>query len=262
MEEESEYGCWMWRKRKQYCLSSINFNVASPPTTRPTPIFNSFYDHPHHHHHQDHVASSSSSWEEQAFAADHQQGHVNNGVGCIWPPPSYSCNFCNREFKSAQALGGHMNVHRRDRARLKQPPNPIIHNHNNIIIHQRVLEEESESKGKGTTFFDAANSPNSSLHDLVASPASASTKDNDEYFGEDLILDLHLRVGHHKRRRLMMSTTTDHQASSTPIFFTKSTISVDNMIKQPQMFEFVNPNSIIEELDLELRLGHSTPKSQ
>ncbi|URD91198.1 transcriptional regulator RABBIT EARS [Musa troglodytarum] len=37
-----------------------------------------------------------------------------------WPPRSYSCNFCRREFRSAQALGGHMNVHRRDRARLKQ----------------------------------------------------------------------------------------------------------------------------------------------
>ncbi|KAL1804015.1 hypothetical protein DCAR_0935704 [Daucus carota subsp. sativus] len=35
-----------------------------------------------------------------------------------WPPRSYTCSFCKREFRSAQALGGHMNVHRRDRARL------------------------------------------------------------------------------------------------------------------------------------------------
>lgn len=40
-----------------------------------------------------------------------------------WPPRSYSCSFCNREFRSAQALGGHMNVHRRDRAKLKQSNN-------------------------------------------------------------------------------------------------------------------------------------------
>ncbi|VFQ90939.1 unnamed protein product [Cuscuta campestris] len=39
--------------------------------------------------------------------------------GCVWPPRSYSCSFCAREFMSAQALGGHMNVHRRERARLK-----------------------------------------------------------------------------------------------------------------------------------------------
>ncbi|CAM0957232.1 unnamed protein product [Alopecurus aequalis] len=55
------------------------------------------------------------SWEERAFAED----SARNLGGCIWPPRSYSCSFCGREFRSAQALGGHMNVHRRDRARLK-----------------------------------------------------------------------------------------------------------------------------------------------
>ncbi|KAG8663018.1 hypothetical protein MANES_01G169000v8 [Manihot esculenta] len=40
----------------------------------------------------------------------------------VWPPRFYFCNFCGREFRSAQALGGHMNVHRRDRASLKQSP--------------------------------------------------------------------------------------------------------------------------------------------
>lgn len=39
----------------------------------------------------------------------------------MWPPRCYSCSFCKKMFKSAQALGGHMNVHRRDRARLNQP---------------------------------------------------------------------------------------------------------------------------------------------
>ncbi|KAL5991768.1 hypothetical protein ACLOJK_012679 [Asimina triloba] len=70
------------------------------------------------------ISSSSSSyndsWEEQAFAEDSSGGALG---GCIWPPRSYTCSFCRREFRSAQALGGHMNVHRRDRARLKQSPN-------------------------------------------------------------------------------------------------------------------------------------------
>jgi len=47
------------------------------------------------------------------------QDYVN---GFPWPPRSYTCSFCRKEFKSAQALGGHMNVHRRDRARLRQSP--------------------------------------------------------------------------------------------------------------------------------------------
>lgn len=61
-------------------------------------------------------ASSFHNWEERAFADD-----SSGGLGsCVWPPRSYACSFCKREFRSAQALGGHMNVHRRDRARLKQ----------------------------------------------------------------------------------------------------------------------------------------------
>lgn len=64
--------------------------------------------------------SYGDSWEEQAFAED-AAGALG---GCVWPPRSYSCSFCRRDFRSAQALGGHMNVHRRDRARLKQSPTP------------------------------------------------------------------------------------------------------------------------------------------
>ncbi|KAH7578641.1 hypothetical protein ACOSP7_000015 [Xanthoceras sorbifolium] len=55
------------------------------------------------------------SWEVRAFAED-----TGNIMGTTWPPRSYTCTFCRREFRSAQALGGHMNVHRRDRARLNQ----------------------------------------------------------------------------------------------------------------------------------------------
>ncbi|CAM0149320.1 unnamed protein product [Urochloa decumbens] len=51
-----------------------------------------------------------------------------HGSSFTWPPRSYPCSFCKREFRSAQALGGHMNVHRRDRARLRHggssPPPP------------------------------------------------------------------------------------------------------------------------------------------
>ncbi|KAL0338282.1 UNVERIFIED_CONTAM: Zinc finger protein 10 [Sesamum angustifolium] len=73
--------------------------------------------------------SYGDSWEEQAFAED-AAGTLG---GCVWPPRSYSCSFCRREFRSAQALGGHMNVHRRDRARLKQssisPTEVVPQNH-------------------------------------------------------------------------------------------------------------------------------------
>ncbi|KAL8241081.1 hypothetical protein R6Q59_014436 [Mikania micrantha] len=64
-------------------------------------------------------AGSNRSWEEQAFAED-ARGPLG---GFVWPPRSYSCSFCRREFRSAQALGGHMNVHRREKAKFKQTVN-------------------------------------------------------------------------------------------------------------------------------------------
>ncbi|KAL2481583.1 zinc-finger protein 10 [Abeliophyllum distichum] len=89
--EQTRY--WMWGKRK----SDLNSHVFDST-----------------------IPSYGDSWEEQAFAED-AAGALG---GCTWPPRSYSCSFCKREFRSAQALGGHMNVHRRDRARLKQSPIP------------------------------------------------------------------------------------------------------------------------------------------
>ncbi|KAK8684677.1 hypothetical protein V6N13_040693 [Hibiscus sabdariffa] len=50
--------------------------------------------------------------------------------GFPWPPRSYTCSFCKREFRSAQALGGHMNVHRRERARLLRHSPPSFLNPN------------------------------------------------------------------------------------------------------------------------------------
>ncbi|TKY47455.1 transcriptional regulator RABBIT EARS [Spatholobus suberectus] len=98
--EESQY--LMWIKRKQILKSHIQqpFGAGN---------------------------NNNSSWEERAFAED----AARILGGCIWPPRSYSCNFCKREFRSAQALGGHMNVHRRDRARLKQSLSP----HNEALQH-------------------------------------------------------------------------------------------------------------------------------
>jgi hypothetical protein len=61
------------------------------------------------------VEDGNESWEERAFAEN-----TAALIGGIWPPRSYSCDFCKRDFRSAQALGGHMNVHRRDRALLRQ----------------------------------------------------------------------------------------------------------------------------------------------
>ncbi|KAI4303318.1 hypothetical protein MLD38_038964 [Melastoma candidum] len=84
------------------------------------------------------VQDDDDSWEVKAFAED-----TSNIMGATWPPRSYTCTFCHREFRLAQALGGHMNVHRKDRAKLNRShlPNPY---------HNPVLASSSSSSPPST----------------------------------------------------------------------------------------------------------------
>ncbi|XP_014520475.1 transcriptional regulator SUPERMAN [Vigna radiata var. radiata] len=84
----------------------------NPNTTTTTPSSWMWNPSQQLHHQED----DDDSWEVRAFAED-----TRNIMETTWPPRSYTCTYCRREFRSAQALGGHMNVHRRDRARLNQP---------------------------------------------------------------------------------------------------------------------------------------------
>ncbi|KAJ1400961.1 Zinc finger C2H2-type [Sesbania bispinosa] len=124
--EGSQY--WMWMKKKQILMSHLQVPVG---------------DH----------GNNYSSWEERAFAED----SARMLGGSIWPPRSYSCSFCKREFRSAQALGGHMNIHRRDRARLKQ---------NLALDHHHKNDFKSSSLG---------NHFSSSQIDCCPNPCSSST---------------------------------------------------------------------------------------
>lgn len=66
------------------------------------------------------LCSSRSPLNHHGCSQTFGRSEDNYLCGIPWPPRTYSCSFCKREFRSAQALGGHMNVHRRDRARLRQ----------------------------------------------------------------------------------------------------------------------------------------------
>ncbi|XP_052179831.1 transcriptional regulator SUPERMAN-like [Diospyros lotus] len=47
---------------------------------------------------------------------------------------SYECVYCKRGFTTAQALGGHMNIHRKDKAKTR-PAAPLIHSSHNYNKH-------------------------------------------------------------------------------------------------------------------------------
>ncbi|XP_021765471.1 zinc finger protein 11-like [Chenopodium quinoa] len=92
------------------------------------------------------------TWElARAFAEDTRSTMDTN-----WPPRSYTCTFCKREFRSAQALGGHMNVHRRDRARLH---------------HQSTVQAQAQAQARSMV---TSTSPTSSLFYQLANCRSST----------------------------------------------------------------------------------------
>ncbi|TKY65988.1 transcriptional regulator RABBIT EARS [Spatholobus suberectus] len=220
----------MWSKRKYFMRSSLD---------SPTDCPSSYDDH---------------SWEEQAFAKDAAWS------GCIWPPRSYSCSFCRREFRSAQALGGHMNVHRRDRARLKQPYSPqneILSDDLEKSQPQNSVQRETPDSTLQFNFQRMLN-PEAGVEKTLKGLDSGCRSEGDtDKTHMAVSFNLFMSRAHLHVQFETKETNTNFKkrkayASSIP-FFPKS-CSVDRHHVQSQMFEF-SPSSI-EELDLELRLGY------
>lgn len=59
--------------------------------------------------------SNSETSSEEIDQPEKPMSDDNTGIG-----RSYECTFCKRGFTNAQALGGHMNIHRKDKAKAKQ----------------------------------------------------------------------------------------------------------------------------------------------
>ncbi|KAI3896592.1 hypothetical protein MKX03_023167 [Papaver bracteatum] len=94
------------------------------------------------------------TWEYNRSTYNYEK-ESNLGCKLSWPPRPYTCSFCKREFRCAQALGGHMNVHRRDRARLNQSiPNCDINleHANSFISHNPDFHHPSSSTASITAF--------------------------------------------------------------------------------------------------------------
>lgn len=132
-----------------------------------------------------------------------------------WPPRSYSCTFCRREFRSAQALGGHMNVHRRERARAS-----LHHHHHNNNHHHNHNQSNIQTQVGSTT----TTSPTSLFYQLAATSSRYTNYnineisqevvkiDNDEEDEDEAPieeLDLELRLGHIPPEKLFEKNNTN-----------------------------------------------------
>ncbi|KAM0009874.1 putative transcription factor C2H2 family [Helianthus debilis subsp. tardiflorus] len=86
---------------------------------------------------------------------------------------SYTCTFCNKGFSNAQALGGHMNVHRRDRARLQESIQETLittETTKTMDLNSIDAQPSDDDKGEGVPWIpteaDSHQHPGKKDHDV------------------------------------------------------------------------------------------------
>ncbi|KAF1868436.1 hypothetical protein Lal_00008243 [Lupinus albus] len=124
---------------------------------------------------------------------------VSNDQGGVGQVRSFTCAFCKRGFSNAQALGGHMNIHRRDRAKLRQSCEENIisldmkkTNDHDEVLHQLIKDHDDHGalqRGKEIEvplFFGRQSSSNEIRANSVVMEIIEEKKSD---------LDLELRLG-------------------------------------------------------------------
>lgn len=123
---------------------------------------------------------------------------------------SYECVFCKRGFTTAQALGGHMNIHRKDRAK-NRPINVNKHEENNNISggsrFYQPISSSLESRIHYRTYFPATTSSGRPLFEHNKHVNSVFFDQKSGLFGEDLRMGLSLKFGedHSEKKRISVS---------------------------------------------------------
>ncbi|CAM8960197.1 unnamed protein product [Rhodiola kirilowii] len=158
---------------------------------------------------------------------------------------SYECVFCKRGFTTAQALGGHMNIHRKDRARPKLNPSPsssLNHESNNPVF------PSTENARNTTPYYDRQLSSKVDYHQFLIPNSSSSSNPR-------FIMDA--------SQNGLLSTCCKENWCSVGLGLqigVPSPHDVDEIgRRRSSQGGFIIHHQAAEELDLELRLGHLKP---
>ena len=197
------------------------------------------------HSKNEELEDDDESWEVKAF----EQDTKGNIYGTTWPPRSYTCNFCRREFRSAQALGGHMNVHRRDRAsKAHQGPAAAV-----------AARSAGLSRGGKKTFLNSCVLPTATL--IIQSTAS-----NNEGLSHFYQLQNPNSMFGHSSDTVNFYGSSSFPSSNFDFSVLNSPVEVP-----PRFIEYSTGDdesigsmketkrTSVGEPDLELRLGHNPP---
>ncbi|KAH7843933.1 hypothetical protein Vadar_022524 [Vaccinium darrowii] len=86
---------------------------------------------------------------------------------------TYDCSFCKRGFSNAQALGGHMNVHRRDKAEAKKvishgECSSLSHKAMNEMDYNMIISNNCRYFSRVPCYHHRRNHHHQSQHDYAA----------------------------------------------------------------------------------------------
>ncbi|KAA8550779.1 hypothetical protein F0562_002463 [Nyssa sinensis] len=161
-----------------------------------------------------------------------QPEQENNDAGA---GRSYDCMFCKRGFTTAQALGGHMNIHRKDRA--KNRPSSINSNKHEENYQSLVFSQPISSHQP--PYYSAAHEPQMNYRTYFPA-ATSGTRPSNPYKHENLRDD---QTPHH------LNPFGDDWRTNLSLQFDSS--HAEDLEKKKQ-----GESDEEQELDLELRLGH------
>ncbi|KAF8006399.1 hypothetical protein BT93_K0642 [Corymbia citriodora subsp. variegata] len=125
--------------------------------------------------------------------------------GLLWTPKSYACSFCKKIFRSAQALGGHMNVHRRERARLKQLSSLIVEYH-----------PPPPSPNPNIVVASSSQSSQSQLNPALLPPAQPSSLSGNKPFSCASPPSVSSDLDYRERKKLGVNSANDGLPGSFP----------------------------------------------
>ncbi|CAJ2678911.1 unnamed protein product [Trifolium pratense] len=167
-------------------------------------------------------------------------GDDQDGLKQVTNLRSYECNFCKRGFSNAQALGGHMNIHRKDKAKLKQQSSnleqgnssdqdlnkllPNFLSSSNIVLPQKQDQQHVPSRSEEILVID---------HTRQQLPLFSESPTK---------IEMQIQQGGQIHQREITTTT------ATTVTATTTTITQEALLLS-------NDQDSSLELDLELRLG-------
>ncbi|KAI3449742.1 hypothetical protein Pfo_006407 [Paulownia fortunei] len=187
-----------------------------------------------------------SNYHQESINSSEKVEQENNDLGV---GRSYECVFCKRGFNTAQALGGHMNIHRKDRARNKPTSNnsnkpeqsytgprlyqqiPASSYGNNQSANPRFASQDHQPCVSYEAYFPASTSRTRSLY---------GNSDHQQYCFDD--------------------SDRDHRQPSNPLIPAGDWRRSLSLEFSPTIIEDLDKNRQAmnqkEDLDLELRLGY------